>query len=240
MPASKHQILDQFHVVRRQRDTALRELSQAQETIAILDAELTALKYHGDLAYAKVADEQGVSKRQIERAPDVKFLDSTAWIDDIWFCSPENAKLLGPAEKEWKEHVHNPQAAIILVTEALKTNPIKQDRLTCKLFMAAIQFEAGQLEPACALVNECIRECGTDPRFKDTLGLASYIRGRIFVAMAIYPPAHWDFSVAVFTKNYHEQAIKWQGFCESLILQDEGLDPNEGDSESTSGDSTNI
>ena len=238
MSSSKYQILDQFHIIRRQRDTALRELSQAQEAIAILDAELTALKYHGDLAYAKVADEQGISKRQIERTPESKSMNSAAWIEDIWFCDPENAKLLGSAEKEWKEHVHNPQAAILLVTEALKTNPIKRDRLSCKLFTAAIQFLAGTLEPACALVNECIRECGIDPRFKDTLGLAYYIRGRIFVAMGIYPPAHWDFSVAIFTKNYHEQAIKWQGCCESLILQAEGVQPSEDDTESTSGNSS--
>ena len=100
--------------------------------------------------------------------------------------------------------------------------------------MAAIQFQARSLEPACALVNECIRECGTDPRFKDALGLAYYIRGRIFIALELYTSAHWDFSLAIFTKDYHEQAVSWQGYCESLILNNE--EPN-SDTESTSGES---
>ena len=234
MPSSTQQILDQFHIVRRQKDTALRELSQAQETITVLDAELTALKYHGDLAYAKVADEQGVSKRQIERTPEVKSTGATAWIDDIWLCSPENTNLLGPAEKAWQENLHNPQSAILLVTKALKTKPVKKDRLLCKLFMAAVQLFAGSLEPACALVNECIKECEADPRFTEIVGMACYLRGRIFVAMKIFPAAHWDFSMAVLTKGYHEQAKTWQGFCESLIIEAEGENSTQYDTESIS------
>ena len=231
------QLLDQFEIVRRQRDSALRELSQAQDTIIALEAELTAVKYHGDLAYAKVADEQGISKRQLEPKSEVKSTNAAPLIDDIWLCSPESANLLGPAEEAWQNNLHNPQSAILLVTEALKTKPVRKDRLTCKLFIAAIQFSAGMLEPACALVNECINEAGTDPRYKDLAGIAFYIRGRIFVAMKIYPAAHWDFSMAVLTKGYHEQVKKWQGYCETCILEGEGQESIQEDAGSSGIDS---
>ncbi len=236
MTSSKQQILDHFEIICRQRDAALRELSQAQETITLLEAELTAVKYYGDLAYAKVADEQGVSKRQIERNPEVKVKDATAWIDGIWLCSPENTNILAPAEVAWAQNLHNPQSAILLVTEALKTKPVKKDHVRCKLFMAAIQFSAKVLEPACALVNDCINECGTDPRFKDIAGIAYYIRGRIFLEMKIYPSAHWDFSMAVLTKDYHEQVKKWQGYCETCIFDGEGEGAIQEGVESSSGD----
>lgn len=222
MATSKQQILDQFEIVRRERDAALRDLSQAQETIALLEAEIVAIKYYADLAYAKVADGQGMSKRQSERKAEVTVTREKMWIDDIWLRSAEHSNILRPAEEAWEKHLHNPQPAILLVTEALKTNPVKRDRLRCKLFLAAIQFSATSLEPACALVNECIQECGTDPRFKDIAGIAYYIRGRIFEAMKIYPNAHWDFSMAVLTKDYHDQVKKWQGHCASCILEAEG------------------
>lgn len=231
------QILDQFEVVRRQRDSALKELSQAQDTITALEAEMTAVKYHGDLAYAKVADEQGISKRQFEPKPEGKTTNAAPWIDEVWLCNPEHANLLGRAEEAWQNNLHNPQSAILLVTEALKTKSVKKDRLTCNLFMAAIQFSAGKLEPACALVNEVINEAGTDPRYKDLAGIAFYIRGRIFAAMKIYPGAHWDFSMAVLTKGYHEQAKKWQGYCETCILEEEGRETIQEDVGSSTIDS---
>lgn len=233
MASHKQKVLDQFEIIRRQRDAALRELSQAQEIITLLEAELTAAKYYGDLAYAKVADEQGISKRQIERTPEVKVTDATTWIDDIWLCTPENSNILGLAELSWAKNLHNPQSAILLVTEALKTISVTKDRVRCKLFLAALQFAAKALEPACALVNECIKECGTDPRFKDIAGIAYYIRGRIFLALKIYPSAHWDFSIAVFTKGYHEQVKKWQGYCETCILEGEGESGIQEDNESS-------
>jgi hypothetical protein len=222
MVSTKQQILDQFEIVRRERDGALKQLSQAQETITLLEAELAAVKYYADIAYAKVVDEQGISKRRVERTPGVTVTNATAWIDDIWLCSSDITNALGAAEQAWENNLHNPQSAILLVTKVLKANPTKKDRLICKLFIAAIQFSAGTLEPACAAVNECIHECGTDPRFKDIAGIAYYIRGRIFVAMKIYPAAHWDFSIAVLTKGYHEQVKKWQGFCETWIREGEG------------------
>jgi hypothetical protein len=222
MPSLKQQVLDQFEIVRRQRDEALKDLSQAQETIAILEAELAAIKYYGDLTYAKVAHEQGITKAQVDRSHQVTITSATIWIDNIWLCSSEDNGILAPAEKAWEGNLHNPQLAIILVTQALRTKPVKKDRLKCKLFMAAIQLSAGSLESACAGVNECIHECGNDPRFKDLAGIAYYIRGRIFVAMKLFPPAHWDFSKAVLTKGYHEQVKKWQGYCETCILEGEG------------------
>jgi hypothetical protein len=237
MTSAKQQIFDQFEVVRRQRDAAIRELSLAQETVTILEAEISALKYYGDLAYAKVAVELGPSERQIDRNPEVKVTRATAWIDDLWLCSPENNDILAPAEGAWQKNLHNPQAAILLATEALKTNLGKKDRLRCKLFLAAIQVSAGTLEPACALVNECIHGCGTDPRYKDIAGVAYYIRGRIFAAMKIYTTAHWDFSMVVLTPNYHELAKKWQGLCETWVYDQESGEPVQEDRASTPADS---
>lgn len=238
MTSYSQQILDQFEVVRRERDAAVRELSRAQETITVLEAEVTAIKYHGDLAYAKVADEQGMSKRQIERSPpEVKLTSATLWIGDIWMCTLENINILRPAEEAWRMNFANPQQAIVLATEALKTNLVKKERLRCKLFMSAIQFSAGSLEQACAMANDCIRECGTDPRYKNVAGIAYYIRGRIFMEMKLYSNAHWDFSMAVFTEGYHEQVKKWQGYCASRMLEEEGRETGEEDVASTSGDS---
>ena len=224
MATSKQQILDQFEIVRRQRDSALRDLSYAQETIALLEAELTGVKYHGDLAYAKVADEQGISKRQIERSPGVSVTTATTWIDGVWLCSPDKTNILRLAEEAWEQNLHNPQSALLLVTEALKAGPVKKDRLRCMLFTAAVQLSARSLEPACAMVNECIHECGTDPRFNDIAGIAYYIRGRILLALKHYPSAYWDFSRAVLTKGYHEKVKKWQGYCETCILEGEGAE----------------
>lgn len=221
MTTAKQQLFDLFEIIRRERDSALNGLSQAQETITLLEAEMTAAKYHADLAYAHVADEQGISKRQIERTTEPKAINSPAWINDIWLCDPANTDILGPAEEAWQANIHNPQSAILLVTEVLKTIEVTRDRLTCLLFQSAIQFSAGMLEPACASVNECINQCGTDPRYKDLAGIALYIRGRIFVAMKFYQVAHWDFSKAVFTKGYQEQVKKWQGYCETCILESE-------------------
>ncbi|ERF68278.1 hypothetical protein EPUS_02734 [Endocarpon pusillum Z07020] len=223
MTSIKQQILDQFEVVRRHRDEAQNDLSQAQETITLLEAELAAVKYYGDLAYAKVTEEQGISKKQIEHTPEVKVSNAATWIDDVWFCTSDHTDILRPAEEAWAKNLHNPQSAILLVTEALKTKPAKKDRLRCKLLMVAIQVSAGLPEPACAGVNECINECGTDPRFKDIAGIAYYIRGRIFLALEYYRLAHWDFSRAVFTKGYHEQVKKWQGYCETCILEGKGV-----------------
>lgn len=224
MTSLKEQVLDQFEIVRRQRDEVLKDLSHAQETITLLEAELAAVKYYGDLAYAKVADEQGISKTQIERTPEVEITNAAVWIDEIWLCSSENTSILRPAEKAWQNNLHNPQSAILLAMQALKTKPVKKDRLRCNLLMAAVELSAGSLESACARVNECVHESGTDPRFKDIAGIAYYIRGRIFLAMKLYPPAHWDFSMAVLTKGYHEQVKKWQGHCETCILDGEGED----------------
>jgi hypothetical protein len=238
MMSLKQQVLDQFEIVRRQRDEALKDLSQAQETITILEAELAAIKYYGDLAYAKVADQQGISKIQVDRTHQVIVTSAMVWIDDIWLCSSEDTGILAPAERAWEGNLHNPQLAILLATQALKTKPVKKDRLRCKLFMAAIQLSAGSLESTCAGVNECIHECGTDPRFRDLAGIAYYIRGRIFVAMKLFPPAHWDFSKAVLTKGYHEQVKKWQGYCETCILEGEGEGMVGDDVASTTQDSS--
>lgn len=220
MSSLKYQILDHFEIVRRERDDALRRLSQAEETIRLLEAEVTTVKYHGDIAYAKVADEQGMSKSQIERIPFVEVTDSTAWIDEIWLCSPENKNLLGSVEEKWREHPQNPQSAIILATKLSDTKPVKQDRLKCKLLLAAVQFSAGSLELACALANDCIRDCGTEPRFKDIAGIGHYIRGRVFAAMKLFLNAHWDFSMAVHTKGYHDKVKNWQGFCDTCIVEE--------------------
>lgn len=219
MSSSVEQILDQFHIVCRQRDSLSKQLSQTKDMVKLLEAEIAALKYHADLALAKAADEQGLSKGQIERTSGVKFIGPAAWIHDIWFCNPKNADLLGLAEKAWQENMQNPQSAILLITEALKTKLIKKDRVLCKLFLVAIQLFAASLEPAYALANECIEECRSDPRFTDLVGVACYLRGRIFLAMKIYPEAHWDFSMAVLTPGYHEQAKRWQGHCQSLLLE---------------------
>jgi hypothetical protein len=238
MPSLKQQVLDQFEIVRRQRDEALKDLGLAHETIAILEAELAAIKYYGDLTYAKVAHEQGITKAQVDRSHQATIANAMVWIDDIWLCSSEDTDILRPAERAWEANLHNPQSAILLVAQALKTKPAKKDRLKCKLFMAAIQLSAGSLESACAGVNECIHECGTDPRFRDLAGIAYYIRGRIFLAMKLFPPAHWDFSKAVLTKGYHEQVKKWQGYCETCILEGEGEEVVEDDVESTAEDSS--
>jgi hypothetical protein len=237
MSSLKDQILDQFEMVRRERDLALKRLKQAEETITLLEAEITASKYHGDLAYAKVAAERSLSKSQIGRPARVESTKPTVWIDEIWLCSSETAALLGHAEESWRNSLQNPQAAILLATQAAEKNLIKIERLRCKLFLAAVQFSAGSLELACTLATECIDECGIEPRFREIAGIGHYIRGRVFMAMDVYLSAHWDFSIAVHTEGYHDKIKKWQGLCESYGTEAEISEAIEHDDGSISDES---
>lgn len=218
MSSVAEQVSDQFELIRRQRDAALRDLNQAQELNHILQAEIKTLRYHGDLAMGRLGNELALSKQQLDRPLEVKVDAPAEWIGNWWLCTEDTTSVLFAAESAWREDQSNPQSAINLASTALKTNLKMKERLRCRLFIAAVQLSVAQLVEACAIVNECIKDCGTDPRYRELFAVACYLRGRILTEMNVLYHAHWDFSIALLSSDYHEEAKLWQSRCEACIL----------------------
>ncbi len=105
MASLKQELYYTFQSLIKQRDQLRLELVHAQETISLLEAEFNAAKYHGDEAFAQVADQLGVVRHKFH-PPD--FIPATRWLDDLWLAVPDNAGLLGEAEEAWEQSMTNP------------------------------------------------------------------------------------------------------------------------------------
>ena len=215
MASSTQWVVQEIVGLRRERDLALRRLSQAQEVIDLLEADIASLKCWANLEYAGIVEKS----RGQAAAPVDDGYDGTAWVHELWLCGLKENTILEEAEMIWTEEVPNPEGALVIADDLLSQGPLVKDALRCKLFIAAVLASTGALDEACKICSECLRECGQEPRFQDFIGLALYIRGRVCCAIGLHKKAHWDFSRAIFTPHYHEKIKKWQGLAESWYLE---------------------
>ena len=217
MTSLKQELYNTFQSLINQRDRLRLELVHAQETISLLETEYNAAKYHGDEAFAQVADQLGVARHRFQ-PPDS--IPATRWLDDLWLSVPDNATLLGAAEVAWEQNMTNPQTALNIVAQVLKGNTKTHEKIKCTLLISAIMLSSGQIEIACANANEVLRECGKNFFYRHLAGIAYYLRGRVFLELKCFRQAYWDFSLAVFTPGYHEKSKHFQQYTENMILQE--------------------
>jgi len=215
----KQELFNTFQDVIKQRDQLRLELVHAQETIRLLESEIDATKYHGDKAFAQVADQLGVVRHKFQLTADSD--PASYWLDDLWLSVPENAKLLGEAEEAWEKNMVNPQKALNIAARTVKDNINRDDKIKCALFVSAIMLASGRTEEACANANEALRECGHSFMYKNLAGIAHFLRGRVFLELKSLRQAYWDFSLAIFTPGYHERAKHFQQYTENRILQED-------------------
>lgn len=224
MPSLKQELFATFQSVLRQRDQARLGLARANETVSLLEAEIAAVKYHGDAAFAQLAEQQGIPRHRPQLDPDSD--PGSYWIDGVWLAGQEeNADLLGAAERSWKTNLMNPQESLNMAGLAAKGTANKADKIKCTLIVAAIKIasgQTGQTEVAGGLANEALAECETDFRFRQLAGMAHWIRGHVFLKLGCLNQAYWDFSLALFTRGYHDQAKYYQMYTENRILQRDG------------------
>ena len=218
MASLKQELYDTFQGLINQREQLRLDLVHAQETISLLEAEFNAAKYHGDEAFAQVADQLGVARHKFQLTDSTP---ATRWLDDLWLLVPTNADLLGEAENAWEESMINPQKALNIVAQVVKGNTRRDEKIKCTLLVSAIMLASGQIEVACANTNEALRECGNNFLYRHLAGIAYYLRGRVFLELKTFRQAYWDFSLAVFTPGYHEKAKHFQQYAENMILQED-------------------
>ena len=219
MATLKKQLYDIFQAILRQRDQARVEITRAQETIALLEAEIAALKFRADDAFARVAVQQGSLRHQGDIPAESP--PGTHWISDLWLSTTKDRTLLGEAEGAWERNLSNAQEALNVVAKLVRENTSVRERIKCALFVCAVLLANGRKEEACANANEALRLCGTDFRYKHLAGIAHYLRGRVFLEIQSLRLAYWDFSLAIFTGGYHERAKFFQNLTESQIMQQE-------------------
>jgi hypothetical protein len=241
MTSLKQELYDTFQSLISERDQLQLEVTQAQETIGHLETEINAIKFHGDAAFAKVADKMEVARHTFELVTEST--SGSYWLKDIWLSEPSRAALLGEAEAAWKEKMKNPQNALNIVGKVLKATTDKSERMICNLFVSAIMLAIGKTEEACAGVNEVLHQCGNDFRYKHLAGIAHYLRGRVFLEIMSLRQAYWDFSLAVFTPGYHEWAKHLQQYTEKRVSQEDGQEQlptpaTDGSNEQSPTDST--
>ena len=226
--ALRQELQHTLYLITAQRDQALLDLTHAQETIAALEAEIAAVKFHGDEALGRVTDSQGMPtyRQEEHNAKDT----ATQWIADTWLVSPSNARLLSEAERAWKRDIANPQQALNVITTIKKDQRLsRSDQLKCKLFLSAVFLISGRKEDACALANDVLRECNNEFRYKHLAGVAHFLRGRIFLELKSFSQAYWDFSLAVLTKGYHEKAKYYQRHTENRTIQHDSSETSPAD-----------
>jgi FtsZ-binding cell division protein ZapB len=222
MASLKQELYDTFQALINDRDQLRLKVTQAQETINLLEMEINALKSHGDEAFEKVADKMEITKHTFEL-----IAESTSaghWLRDIWLSEPSNAALLGAAEAAWEANMANPQKALNIIGKVLSGNTKQSERIKCNLLVSAIMLDAGRTEGACASANDALRQCGNDFKYKNLAGVAHYLRGRVFLEIKSLRQAYWDFSLAVFTPGYHEHVKHFQDYTENCILHQDAKD----------------
>ena len=219
MPSLKQQLHDTFQALVRERDQLRLEVSQAQEIITLLETEVNAIKFHGDAAFAKVAETREIVRHTFELVPEQS--SACYWIKDLWLSDSSNAPLLGEAETAWNENTANPQKALNIVGKVLKGSIKQSERIKCNLFVAAVMLASGKTEEACAGANEMLHLCGNDLRYRHLAGIAHYLRGHVFLEIKSHRQAYWDFCLAAFTPGYHERVKLFQQYTENLIIQEE-------------------
>jgi hypothetical protein len=219
MTSLKRELYDTFQSLISDRDQLRLEVAQAQETISILETEINAIKFHGDAAFAKMADKMEVTRHTFELVTEST--SDSHWLNDIWLSEANNAALLGEAEAAWKENMSNPQKALDIVETVLKGATKKSERIKCNLFVSAIMLAIGKPEEACASANMALHQCGNDFRYKHLAGIAHYLRGRVFLEIQSFRQAYWDLSLAVFTPFYHERAKHFQQYTENCLLHED-------------------
>jgi hypothetical protein len=217
MTSLKRELYDTFQSLINDQDQLRLELAQARETLSVLETEVNAIKFHGDAAFAKIAEQMEVTKHTFELVTDS--ISGSHWLKDIWLSEPSSAALLGEAEAAWKENMTDPQKALDIVEKVLRGTTRISERMKCNLFMAAVMLASGKTEEACASANEVLHQCGNDFNYKHLAGIAHYLRGRVFLEIQTFRQAYWDFSLAVFTPGYHEQAKYFQQHTEDCLLQ---------------------
>lgn len=219
MTSLKRELYETFRCLINDQDQLRLELSQAQETISLLETEINAINFHGDAAFAKIVDEMDIKRHTFELVTDS--ISGSHWLSDIWLSEPSNAALLGEAEAAWKENMMDPQNALAVVGKVMKEINKTSERIRCNLFVAAVMLAMGKTEEACATANEVLHQCGTNFRRRHLAGIAHYLRGRIFLEIQSFRQAYWDFSLAVLTPGYHERVKHFQQYTENCCLQEQ-------------------
>jgi len=222
MASLKQELCDTFQALINDRDQLRLKVTQAQETINLLEMEINALKSHGDEAFEKVADKMEITKHTFELIAEST--SASHWLRDIWLSEPSNAALLGAAEAAWEANMANPQKALNIIGKVLSGNTKQSERIKCNLLVSAIMLDAGRTEEACASANDALRQCGNDFKYKDLAGVAHYLRGRVFLEIKSLRQAYWDFSLAVFTPGYHEHVKHFQDYTENCVLHQDAKD----------------
>lgn len=218
MTSLKRELYDTFQRLINDRDQLRLEVSQAQETISLLEAEINAINFHGDAAFAKTVDEMEVTRHTFELADSIP---GSNWLNDIWLSESSNAALLGEAEAAWKENIMDPQNALNIVGKVIREINKPCEGIRCNLFVAAVMLAMGKTEEACATANAALHQCGTNFRYRHLAGIAHYLRGRVFLEIQSFRQAYWDFSLAVFTPGYHERVKHFQQYAENCCLQEQ-------------------
>jgi hypothetical protein len=219
MTSLKRELYDTFQSLVNDRDQLRLEIAQAQETISILETEINAIKFHGDAAFAKMADKLEVTRHTFELVTEST--SDSYWLKDIWLSDAKSATLLGEAEAAWRENISNPQQALDIVERVFKRVTNKCERIKCNLFVSAVMLAIGKTEEACASANEALHQCGDDFNYKHLAGIAHYLRGRVFLEIQSFRQAYWDLSLAVFTPCYHERAKHFQQYTENRLLHED-------------------
>jgi hypothetical protein len=239
MATVKREFVETVAELIRQRDQARIDLMHAQETIQVLETELLLVQYRGNDALEKVAGKQSMTRINIQ--PYATSVPTSNMICGIWAPDMEHADLLGEAEQAWEALAFegnrwNPQEALNILSAVMTRDLNNIDKIRCMLFLSAVMLASENTENACAHANEALHMCGYDPRTKDLAGTAHYLRGRVFLKIGKFRQAYWDFSLALFTHLYHEEAQRLQHLCESEIRRQglEAAHTESGQSESKS------
>jgi hypothetical protein len=219
MTSLKRELYDTFQSLINERDRLRLEVSQAQETVSLLETEISAINFHADAAFAKTVDEMEVKRLTFELVTDS--IPGSHWLSDIWLSVPSNAALLGEAEAAWKENIMNPQKALNIVGKVTAETRKTSERMRCDLFRAAVMLASGHTEETCAIANAVLHQCGSKSKYRHLAGIAHYLRGRVFLEIQSYRQAYWDFSLAVFTPGYHERVKHFQRHTENCYLQEQ-------------------
>lgn len=217
------QLLDLFTEIADDRRRLQRNLEYALDTIKQLESQLAEY----DLLLMQAQSQ--LPRRSKENLPTARGSGaSTAtsntsialqplWIKDIWLCTADRSSVLLEAEKLWKHD--RPQQALITATRAL-SSPSETvdllDRLTCRLFIAAILHCNHKLEESDSELDAVFRTVGNTnvlefPRHacaaaREVGAVARFIQGKNLMIRGEWQAAYWALTRALHTPGYHEKA----------------------------------
>lgn len=188
----------------KERDTLLDSLAYATSTIRSLSAQNKELVRLLTPAQSALLAQQrtAASSTPPNKEKPTRASSNTTWIGGNYISHPEDAALLGPAEKAWASG--KAQEALSLLTERFCSQPLPDiDAIKLELLLSSVLRSSGEVPRGLMHAEIALRRARRVESY-ELAGRAQFHRGLCCFYLDRYADAAWCFALASSTESYAE------------------------------------